>query len=321
MDKFFRNLGRGISDAMAWRKRDQQLVDNVRGLAIRVAELEQRLNPARGLRLAFPGSSTDLETADRLTTSICRQSDYSLDAYAHWIGRCGQEVHWARKQWEYFFIMQALYERGMLREGKTGLGFGVGREPLTAAIAALGPELTASDLASAAAGWDEIGREAGSLEELNAKRLCPHDDFKRRVRFREVDMRNLAADLPSVDFTWSACAFEHLGSLQHGMDFLVASSRLLRPGGVGVHTTEYNLSSNDKTVERGPTVLYRRRDLDAIGAALDAIGCDLLPFDERPADGVLDNFVDLPPFAPPHLRLLLGEYSVTSAGLIIVKRA
>ena len=42
------------------------------------------------------------------------------------------------------------------------------------------------------------------------------------------------------------------------------------PGGVGVHTTEYNLSSNERTVEQGPTVLYRRRDLDTIRDALDA---------------------------------------------------
>lgn len=306
-----------LAKALGWRRREQFLVDNSRVLATKLAELEGRLSAAPALRLAYPGR----EGVDRLTTSICRQSDYSLDAYAHWIARTGRRVQWHRKQWEYFFILQALYERGRLTEGMSGLGFGVGREPLSAAIAALGASVLATDLASAAAGWDDIGREAASLSELNIQKLCPSEDFERLVTFRDVDMRKLPQDLPKVDFTWSACAFEHLGSLQRGIDFLVASSSFLKPGGVGVHTTEYNLSSNDRTVEEGDTVLYRRRDLEAIGGALDAIGCDLLPFDERPADGVLDGFVDVPPFASPHLRLALGEFAVTSIGLIIVRRS
>lgn len=305
-----------LAKALGWRRREQFLIDNTRALATKLAELEGRLNNAPAQRLAYPGR----EGVDRLTTSICRQSDYSLDAYAHWIARTGRRVQWHRKQWEYFFILQALYERGRLTAGMSGMGFGVGREPLSAAIAALGASVLATDLASAAAGWDDIGREAASLSELNIQKLCPSADFERLVAFRDVDMRKLPQDLPKVDFTWSACAFEHLGSLQRGIDFLVASSSFLKPGGVAVHTTEYNLSSNDRTVEEGDTVLYRRRDLDALGSALDAIGCDLLPFDERPADGVLDGFVDVPPFASPHLRLALGEFAVTSIGVIIVRR-
>jgi hypothetical protein len=307
----------GLARALGWRRREQFLIENSRAMATKLAELEGRISNAPGLRLAYPGR----DGVDRLTTSICRQSDYSLDAYAHWIARTGRRVQWHRKQWEYFFILQALYERGRLAPGMSGLGFGVGREPLSAAIAALGATVLATDLATAAAGWDDIGREAASLSELNIQKLCPDEDFKRLVTFREADMRKLPEDLPKVDFTWSACAFEHLGSLQQGFDFLIASSRFLKAGGVGVHTTEYNVSSNDRTVETGDTVLYRRRDLDALGLALDAIGCDLLPFDERPADGVLDGYVDVPPFASPHLRLALGEFTVTSVGLIIVRRS
>ena len=275
----------------------------------------------RGHDLTEAGSPREAIDAMKKKQFAAIVSDYSLDAYAHWIARTGRRVQWHRKQWEYFFILQALYERGRLAPGMSGLGFGVGREPLSAAIAAMGASVLATDLASAAAGWDDIGRAAASLSELNIQKLCPDEDFKRLVSFREVDMRNVPQDLPKVDFAWSACAFEHLGSLQRGVDFLIESSRLLKPGGVGVHTTEYNLSSNDKTVSEGDAVLYRRCDLDALGAALDAVDCDLLPFDERPADGVLDGFVDVPPFSSPHLRLALGEFAVTSVGVIIVRRS
>jgi len=40
-----------------------------------------------------------------------------------------------RKMWEWLFICESLAERGMLRPGRRGLGFGVGREPLVALFA------------------------------------------------------------------------------------------------------------------------------------------------------------------------------------------
>src|SRR5260370_19674515 len=43
-----------------------------------------------------------------------------------------------RKIWEWCFIAQALDDHGMLRPGKRGLGFAVGKEPLPAALAGCG---------------------------------------------------------------------------------------------------------------------------------------------------------------------------------------
>ncbi len=50
----------------------------------------------------------------------------------------GRDVMLHRKMWEWLFIAEALAERGMLAEGRRGLGFGVGQEPLVAAFAATG---------------------------------------------------------------------------------------------------------------------------------------------------------------------------------------
>jgi hypothetical protein len=85
------------------------------------------------------------------------------------------------------------------------------------------------------------------------------------VNFRPVDMRDLR--LPwdeTFDFLWSSCSLEHLGSLEAGMDFVKQSTDLLKPGGVAVYTTEFNVSSNDETLTSGPLVVYRKRDVEKL---------------------------------------------------------
>jgi hypothetical protein len=227
-----------------------------------------------------------------------------------------------RKMWEWLYICQALGERDMLRAGRRGVGFGVGREPLVALFAALGADIVATDLdpsSARAAGWTDTGDEyTGGLAGLNDHRLCPPEEFDDRVRYRFVDMRQIPDDLVGFDFSWSSCAFEHLGDLSAGLDFVVAQMRGLNPGGVAVHTTEFNVSSNERTVETGATVLYRRADIEALITRLRregfAITCDF-------TEGVTpaDRHVDVPPFSDTHLRTTLGEFVTTSIGLIVEK--
>jgi hypothetical protein len=131
-------------------------------------------------------------------------------------------------------------------------------------------------------------------------------------------MTNIPDDLRhgTVDFTWSSCAFEHLGSLQAGADFVVASLDTLAPGGVAVHTTEYCVSSDTETVEEGATVLYRRRDITELAERIRALGYRI---DVDLTEGTTpeDQHIDVPPFSDVHLRTTLGEYVTTSIGLII----
>jgi hypothetical protein len=51
-----------------------------------------------------------------------------------------------REDWEFAFIFEALNERGLLREGKTGLGFACGKEPLPSIFASCGCRIVATDL-------------------------------------------------------------------------------------------------------------------------------------------------------------------------------
>lgn len=229
-----------------------------------------------------------------------------------------------RKMWEWLFICEALHRGGMLTPGRRGVGFGVGREPLVALFAGMGCEIVATDLdpdRARAAGWTESGQEyTGGLAGLNDAGLCPPDEFERRVRYRHVDMNHVPQDLRGFDFAWSSCAFEHLGTLGAGADFVVRQMDCVVPGGMAVHTTELNLSSDEDTVASGATVLYRRRDVRELVARLRRLGyvieCDLTE-----GDAPEDVHVDMPPFSDTHLRTRLGEFVTTSVGLVIGKPA
>jgi len=227
-----------------------------------------------------------------------------------------------RKMWEWLFICEALAERGQLRPGRSGIGFGVGKEPLVALFASRGCSILATDLdpvQAEAAGWTASGEEyAESRAGLNDFGLCDADSFERLVSHRSVDMTHLPRDLGVFDFSWSSCAFEHLGSLEAGAEFVLRSMAFVAPGGVGVHTTEYNVTSDAETVETGPTVLYRRRDLTELAERLQREGYRItldLSEGETPAD----RHVDVPPLSDVHLRTMLGEFVTTSVALVIEK--
>ncbi len=129
----------------------------------------------------------------------------------------------------------------MLRAGRRGCGFAVGREPLASQFAALGADILATDLgdATASAGWSATSQHAAGPEALFWPGLIDRAAFDARVRFMPQDMRALdMAALGAFDFLWSSCSFEHLGGLDAGLRFVLESTALLRPGGVAVHTTE-----------------------------------------------------------------------------------
>jgi hypothetical protein len=297
---------------------------NVRLIAGHLGDLEAREDAANAPHLRYPGCPDSDLPFTQLTSSLCRQADFSSAAYHAWCARFGQRRKWHRKQWEYFFILQSLYERGKLAPGQRGLGFGVGKEPLVAVMAALGAEALATDMSLSAAksqGWVSTGQFAAQLADLNAGAHCPAEDFARLVTYREVDMNAIPSDIGEFDFMWSSCAFEHLGTLRRGLEFVLNSSKHLKSGGVGVHTTEYNLSSNDVTIGAGHTSLYRKRDLEGLAQELSSHGCALAPLNFDTGQGLLDHWVDVPPFRDNvHLRRQLEEFSVTSVGLIVIKQ-
>lgn len=264
--------------------------------------------------------------ASPLKSGLCTQAQLLSPKFQDWVAAMHEQpgaLH--RKIWEFAFIAQALHERGMLQTGKRGAGFAVGREPLPSLFAARGCEILATDLGEEsqdASIWIGSAQHAGSLALLNERALCDPDAFEQRVRFRPVDMRALPEDLGEFDFLWSSCSMEHLGSLEAGKSFVMNALRHLKPGGVAVHTTEINVSSNIRTQEDGIAVIYRRRDLRELARRLRAAGMRVT-LDLRDGGLPADRVVDLPPYgtASSHLKLSLSGYVSTSFGLIIERPA
>jgi SAM-dependent methyltransferase len=293
--------------------RDRRPDDSYRFAPADAQQAIRELHPARSQPAAPP-----------LISGICTQAQLESATFQRWAVRL-REPHMRlhRKLWEWCFITQALYERGMLASGRHGLAFAVGHEPLPAFFANQGATVVATDLFEEQAqqsGWVETNQHARELADLNARGLCDPDLFRERVSFRYVDMNYIPGDLGNFDFLWSSCSLEHLGSIQHGIAFILNAMHCLKPGGIAVHTTEFNLSSNDTTIDSGSVVLFRRRDIDRIVEELRAAG-HRIDIDYSQGNGFADNFVDLPPYKQEvHLRLQIQQYVVTSIGLIIQKQ-
>ena len=258
------------------------------------------------------------------STQLCTAGQMTSDVYHDWCKRIFSPARFSRKQWEFVYIMQALELSGLLEPGRRGLGFGCGREPLPGLFAKAGVDVLATDLAAPDAvgrGWVETMQHASSLEELYtaSRRIIDRKSFSKRVVFEAVDMNNIPSKFDGkFDFVWSACALEHLGSLQHGIDFIRNSSKCLKVGGVAVHTTEFNLSSNDKTLEQPECSIYRRQDIERCRDILSSDGFELAPINLNTGVDSVDRYVDVPPYSmSPHIRLDLESYVVTSIGIII----
>jgi FkbM family methyltransferase len=260
------------------------------------------------------------------TSSLCQQEHFGYAQYRYWANALKETPKYQRKQWEFVFIAQTLYEQGFLEPGMRGIVFGAGEEQLPALFASFGVKVLATDQASdqaAQKGWVASNQYAYDLSTLNKRSICTDRMFSELVSFRPVDMNDIPTDLDEqFDFCWSACALEHLGSLEHGLAFMENSMRTLRPGGLAIHTTEFNLSSDDDTIETPNLSIYRRQDIDAFVDRMARKGFEVAPMDWEVGEGFAEMVVDLAPYlarGEPHIRLRAGDYDTTSIGLIIRK--
>lgn len=327
------------------RKRFRRLSDDVRLLlssSRRLTEMSERLTAElaehrRETRILYTAlarrRSDDLANPPLIpgqpgvgvlpNSSACRSDSFAQPWFSYWTNRFHAQLRHHRKLWEFVYICQALWERGALKPGSRGLGFGVGMEPLAALFAGEGCEIVGTDMApdgASALGWIETQQHALGKEALRHRHLCPDDVFDRNVSFRVVDMNHVPDDLTGFDFCWSSCALEHLGSIELGLAFIERSLDCLKPGGWAVHTTELNLSSNDDTVDHMGTVLFRQRDFHILAERLAAKGHRLAPLDFDPGDGPADTYIDVPPFLQePCLKIALMGYVTTSFGVIVQK--
>ena len=233
----------------------------------------------------------------------------------------GQGVTRHRKQWEFVFIVSSLGKLGMLQPGKRGLVFAAGSEPLISYFASFGVEIVATDMDPEGAlekGWATTNQHAKNKDGLFYENLISREKFDELVSYQTADMNHVAPDLHgSFDFVWSTCSLEHVGSIALGQRFAINSMELLKPGGAAVHTTEFTLSSLEETLERGNTVLWRKKDAEQLKDDLRHVGYEIDDFCWNAGDNELDYTPDVPPYkAHDHIKLQISNHVCTSVGWI-----
>ena len=255
-------------------------------------------------------------------SQLCTQGQFDEPVFARLCAMLDILPGPHRKIWEFCYVVAVMQAAGLLRPGVRALGFGVGQEPIPALLARAGVAVMATDAPDTVVhqqGWSSTGQHAAGLRALDYPAILPFEALQALVEFRPVDMNAIPGDLGGFDVCWSSCAFEHLGSIALGLRFFERSLGTLKPGGIAVHTTEFNLSSNADTFDTAGLCLFRKRDIEALLGRLAAAGHRVWPLNLHPGTAAVDAHIDLPPYAMPHLKLAVGQYVTTSIGLVVQK--
>ena len=266
---------------------------------------------------------------DRIVSKCCCQVDFEQEYFKRIASELARDDRhrFNRKLWEFVYIVHALEENGMLADGRKGLGFAVGEEPLPSYFAAKGVSVLATDLSiesETAALWAQTGQNAlGDISKLFNPNIVTKAKFDENVTYMDLDMNHIPDDIGQFDFCWSSCAIEHVGSLELSKQFLKNMIKVLKPRGIAVHTTEFNISSDEETIETGSSVMYRRKDFEEIQEWMNDNNCEItLSFKRTQKEA--DMYVPIPPYPGGdernHLNLIIDRFVCTSYALLIKKR-
>lgn len=234
-----------------------------------------------------------------LPSKLCTQDDFESNWCAYWLKELRSGIVLHRKLWEFAYIAQQLYALGALAPGKKGVGFGCGEEPLPSLFAKFGASSIATDLPPTAASgkaWIEAGAHSTNVEKLKRRDICEDEERLNLIEHAFADMNHIPAEFHrGFDFTWSACALEHAGSIKQGLEFIENSLKALKLGGVAVHTTEFNFDDGE-TLDNWSTVLFQRHHIEGLVQSLTAKGYVVQPLDLDGGSRVLDGLFDIPPW-------------------------
>jgi hypothetical protein len=278
-----------------------------------------------------------------LVSKPTTQKDVESPWFSYWCNELKIAPIYHRKLWEFAFFLQALYEGGLFnKKGAYGIGFGCGQEPIASYLASRNIAVTVTDLEPekvAGMGWINTAQHTSTLDLAFYPDLVSRDKFEQFVTHKFADMNNIPDDLGGgADFCWSICAFEHLGSIEKGLAFVENSLKVLKPGGIAVHTTEFNYLSDDLTIDDWPTVLFLRKHFEELAVRLSSKGHRMLGPDFDIGSGVLDRFIDTPPYVvgdggwfkfsaeqwgnsnqAGHLKLTVDGFPCTCFAVVVIK--
>jgi hypothetical protein len=309
------------------RLRRQPTIESLRGVLAETTEFDQFCWTVSGQRPRYgmppamlrPPANGELPwrfappTLEHPVSQLCTMSQFSEPAFEEIASAMALPKVPHRALWEPVYIVSVLATEGMIEPGRRAIGFGCGKERVPALLASRGVTVLASDRP----GQDPAEMLNGMFDE----RVIHREDYDRLVYWHPIDMHDLPDGLEGqFDCLWSSSAIQQLGSIRRGMDFVERSLSVLQPGGFAVHTMEFNIGSNEGTVETHDISAFRRRDIEALASRLEAQGHKVLPINMHPGHEKDDEVIDLPPYGLPHLKLIIGRHVLTSFGLVVRKK-
>lgn len=252
-------------------------------------------------------------------TQICTRSQCEESFFQAYCKELNLTPVVNRKHWEYAYILSVIEKFGFGEPFHDAIGFGVGKEPIPAWLANKGIYVMATDMPGDGGMWGRTNQHMKDTTDLPWDGISSAWAFREYVHYQPVDMNNIGPlwKQGKADIVWSSCSLDHLGTLDLAKQFIRNSLQCLRPGGIAVHTTEYNLTSNRDTILEGPVVIFRQKDIFELQEEMTAEGHHMIFNPYR--DPHEEWKIELPPYRNPHLIMMYEKYPITSIGIAIQK--
>lgn len=315
------------------KKALKSIAPNSIKVAMRNATLAQQSVKALGYAFARQTAALNLAPARApipapirigLQSKCTSQADMESPWLWYWCQQLQVPVIYHRKLWELAYLLQVMWEQGMLEPGKRGLVFGAGHEPIPSLLVNFGVEVTITDQPPSRAeegGWVSTGQFLETLDEAYHPHLADRTTFEKLISVKYVDMNAIDPELTGYDFCWSTCAFEHLGSIQAGVDFVANAMKVLKPGGIGIHTTEIATNPAAPLYETKHLSIFQQRHFEAIADRLRAQGDTPADMNFDLGNGPIDSFVDLPPYSEAMRGYMFARDEGPEAGMAHLRLA
>ncbi len=265
---------------------------------------------------------------------------FHLENYESFCGSINEPPAFRRKQWEFFVIQHQLQIYLKTFEKKTGIGFAVGSEILLPYFISKGAKIIGTDLdPNDEKSKDWIDTNQHLSNNIDLRQIIDKKTFEEKFIMDYVDMNNIPEKYlkNDFDFTWSSCALEHLGSIDNGLKFIINSLKCLKSGGIAVHTTEFNLSSDIEHCNHNSSSIYSKFDILNLKNKLEVMGYIVKPILFDRENNSINNYVDYYPYCSgkdvslcneimnnpkgkAHLNLFLhNKFVSTSIFIVIIK--
>ena len=255
------------------------------------------------------------------------QKDLDSEWVGYWCHRLGIARVYHYKIWEKCYVLQALFEGGMLRAGNKGIGFGCGEGPLPSLFASMGIHVTATPLVlpQSSAGWMETEQSTHNIDKVWGSQLVAHEAFDQYVTLQYVDLTQIPPHfVGQYDYCWSSGMCGHVGDTEKGLECVETAMSVLKPGGIAVHTMLYMYDSDDMS-GNVPRALFQEHHFEDVYERLVAEGHEVMPLDLTCGHDVLDacdntsnvRYQNTPAHA--HNKSAVRRFPCTCFGLIVRK--